>query len=68
MSKKTLDLKQKSQEELKKMATDKEKEILKARLELARGLKKNVRVVKTMRQDLARIKTFLNMKGETQNA
>ncbi|MBI4029060.1 MAG: 50S ribosomal protein L29 [Candidatus Blackburnbacteria bacterium] len=63
MDKKTKnELKEKSAEDLKAMVIEKAKEIEKARVDFMKGSVKNARQVKTLRDELARIKTFLNAK------
>lgn len=60
-------IRDKSLKELEKMAVEKAGEIQKARAELTVGRHKNVRIVKTLRLSLARIKTILRereLKGE----
>ncbi|OGY08347.1 MAG: 50S ribosomal protein L29 [Candidatus Blackburnbacteria bacterium RIFCSPHIGHO2_01_FULL_43_15b] len=56
------ELKEKSVQDLKAMVGEKVKEIAKTRVDFMKGSIKNVRRVKTLRDELARIKTFLNAK------
>lgn len=64
MNKKTKnELKDKSIKDLMTMASEKEKEISKARIDFLKGSVKNVRRIKTLRDELARILTFLNAKS-----
>ncbi|MBI2590709.1 MAG: 50S ribosomal protein L29 [Candidatus Blackburnbacteria bacterium] len=58
------ELKGKSAEDLKAMVIGKTKEIAKARVDFMKGSVKNVRQIKTLRSELARIKTFLNSKQQ----
>lgn len=55
-------LRNKTVEELKKMASEKRREVVGLKLELVVGKHKNLRVVKNARGDLARIYTILREK------
>lgn len=55
------------QDDLKKRMQEQSKEIMKMQVELARGMHKNVHIVKTLRHELARTQTAIRkeeMKGE----
>lgn len=63
MKKKDLnDIKAKSPGELKKLITDLEKEKVNSTFELKMGKSKNVHLARNKRKDIAKIKTFLNLK------
>lgn len=57
-------LKQKTREELEKLVAEKQKEAAKAQSDMFRGKIKNLRSVKTLKDDIARIKTWINDRKE----
>lgn len=58
------DLKGKTQDELKKSLLDLRKDQFNARLQRTAGTLENTSVMRKMRRDIARVKTFLNMKAD----
>lgn len=54
------DLKSKTADELKKSLLDLRKEQFNARMQRAAGQLENTAVLRTLRRDIARVKTFIN--------
>ena len=57
---KTSDVRKKSQDELKKLLNELSQELREFRFGMSGGQKKNIRRARTLRADIARIKTVLN--------
>ncbi|MEX0622201.1 MAG: 50S ribosomal protein L29 [Candidatus Woykebacteria bacterium] len=62
MKKSETNLKEKSTEELIKTLSEKEKDLINMKMDLAKGKIKNVHAAREIRKDIARLKTFLKMK------
>ncbi|MDD3488224.1 MAG: 50S ribosomal protein L29 [Candidatus Pacebacteria bacterium] len=61
---KTKDLRQKSNEELNLLLSESQKKLRELRFNLASGKVKNVRLVRVLKKDIARILTILNEKSQ----
>ena len=61
---KTKDLRQKSNEELNLLLSESQKKLRELRFNLASGKVKNVRSVRALKKDIARILTILNEKSQ----
>ncbi len=61
---KTKDLRQKSNEELNQLLSESQKKLRELRFNLASGKVKNVRLVRVLKKDIARILTILNEKSQ----
>ncbi|MDD3491426.1 MAG: 50S ribosomal protein L29 [Candidatus Pacebacteria bacterium] len=61
---KTKDLRQKSNEELNQLLSESQKKLRELRFNLASGKVKNVRSVRALKKDIARILTILNEKSQ----
>lgn len=61
---KTKDLKLKSDEELNQLLSDSQKKLRELRFNLASGKVKNVRAIRVLKKDIARILTILNEKSQ----
>ena len=61
---KTKDLRLKSKEELNQLLTESQKKLRELRFNLASGKVKNVRMIRVIKKDIARILTILNEKIE----
>lgn len=60
---KTKDLKNKKEEELIELLNDSRKKLIDLKFSLAAGKVKNVRTIKNLKKDIARILTILNEKN-----
>lgn len=61
---KTKDLRLKSKEELDQLFIESQKKLRELRFNLASGKVKNVRMIRVIKKDIARILTILNEKAE----
>mgnify|MGYP001125022654 CR=1 FL=1 len=59
---KTKELKQKTKEELQKLVTEKKEKLRQLRFDLVSGKVKNVREIRNLKKEIARILTLLNQK------
>lgn len=64
---KTQELRSKTEEELNQLLLDSQKKLRELRFNLASGKVKNVRTIRALRKDIARILTILNEKNEIKN-
>jgi large subunit ribosomal protein L29 len=61
---KTKELKLKSDEELNQLLSDSQRKLRELRFNLASGKVKNVRAIRVLKKDIARILTILNEKSQ----
>jgi large subunit ribosomal protein L29 len=61
---KTKDLRLKSDEELNQLLSESQKKLRELRFNLASGKVKNVRTIRALKKDIARILTILNEKSQ----
>lgn len=61
--KQVVELRQKTDHELKKMIDEKKKELAKVKLDLSLAKSKNTAVVKTLKKEIAQVLTVIHMKG-----
>lgn len=59
---KASELREKTGEELARLETDREKDLMNFRMQLATGVVDNVRAARAARRDIARIKTILKQR------